>query len=165
MPKQYLWHYIYVAYSPHKWWTTYRSPICEKNPPTASLFSCLYLIALALLRDMLVHLEYLMLREKFRQLISFIYEIKKKKACWALPVVSPFNHSSWLKTHARRSNLDKALIWQSGPLTQSTSFTYRHTPLIRTSTSKTFNSTLRACFTQMDQLYGWYQPTCVVHRF
>ena len=39
----------HVAYSPHKWWTTYRSPICEKNPPTASLFSCLYLIALALL--------------------------------------------------------------------------------------------------------------------
>ncbi len=36
---------------PHKWWTTYNSPICVKKPPTASLFSCLYLIARALEHD------------------------------------------------------------------------------------------------------------------
>lgn len=33
---------------PQRWCTTYSSPICEKKPPTASWFSCRYLMARAL---------------------------------------------------------------------------------------------------------------------
>ena len=38
----------WVPNLPQRWCTTYSSPLCEKKPPTASRFSCRYLMARAL---------------------------------------------------------------------------------------------------------------------